>query len=169
MFARKLPKPNRLRRQVRRAALRTLRVLRRHHLSLISAAVLAVAAVFALSGTSFETRAAAPSEAVVLPLQTAPATATARSVPPQATPAPDPPSFIYYFIDSQEKLSEIHGALHRDLVDEALISYKPLHNVTRIFILIEDSRDEAEALELLRQHANAPPNDGSTVRVVDLR
>jgi hypothetical protein len=166
MFSRMLPKPNRLRRQVRRSALRTLRVLRRHHLSLISALVLAVAAVFALTSTSIETRADPPSEAVALALQTAPATATAT---PQATPAPGPPSVVYYFIDSQEKLNNLHGALHRDLVDEALIDYQPLHGVTRIFVLIEDHRDEAEALELIRQQAALPPNDGTTIRLVDLR
>jgi hypothetical protein len=103
---------------------------------------------------------------VALALQTAPATATAT---PQATPAPGPPSVVYYFIDSQEKLNNLHGALHRDLVDEALIDYQPLHGVTRIFVLIEDHRDEAEALELIRQQAALPPNDGTTIRLVDLR
>ena len=156
----------RTRRRARLLVQRGLRVARRHYLSVVSAGVVGAALAVVLTSSSFQLPADAPSEAAVLLADTPRPAATIA--PLQPTPVPGPRSVVYYFVDSQETLNGLYAALHRDLVDEALIDYKPLHDVTRIFVLIEDHRDEAEALELIRQQTQLPLDD-TIVRLVDMR
>ena len=132
---------------------------------MVSAGVLGAVLTVALTSSSFELEGGSPPVAAAVPETNFQPSPTTTATVPQVSPTPEPRSVVYYFVDSQEKIDELQHALHRDLVDEALVNYKPLHNVTRIFILIQDHRDEGDALELLRQR----PNDGTIVRAVDLR
>jgi hypothetical protein len=157
----------RIRRRARALCLRGLRVVRRHHFSLLSLAILGATLTIALTSSSFEIQGNAPSEAAALP--PAPqSTTTAGFTQPVSTADPETRSVVYYFVSSQDQINDMHQALHRDLVDDALVGYKALHNVTRVFILVEDYRDEGDALELIRQQA-LMPMDGFTVQMVDLR
>jgi hypothetical protein len=156
----------RTRRRARVLCLRGLRVLRKHYFSLISLAILGATLTIALTSSSFELQGNAPSEAAALP--SSPPQPTTGRTQPLSTSDPEPRSVVYYFVSSQKQINDMHQALHRDLVDDALVGYRALHNVTRVFILVEDYRDEADALELIRQQATSP-RDGYVVQMVDLR
>lgn len=156
----------RLKRRTKRATLIALRIARRHYLSVVSLAVLTIALALAMTSGGFDGARPSPGTSAA-----APAPRPRAVVVPATAPANHPPdekSVVYYFIDSPEVRQAMEMAIHRDITDESLRDYAPLHSVSRVFIMIEDARDEAEALEFLRQLAIAPP-DGANVRVVDLR
>ena len=158
----------RTRRRARALGLRCLRVARKHHFSLVSLAILGATLTITLTSSSFEIQGNAPSAAAALSATASLPVASPAPAQPASTSDVEPRSVVYYFVSSQQQIDDMHQALHRDLVDEALVDYKPLHNVTRVFILVGDHRDEGDALELLRQQALIPA-DGYVVRVVDLR
>jgi hypothetical protein len=158
----------RTRRRARALCLRSLRIVRHHYFSLLSAGVLGVTLVAALTSGSFELQDDA-SSAAAEPTPSLQPTANLGPVPSGATPVTAAHTVVYYFVDSQEQLNSLYGALHRDLVDEALVDYKPLHEVTRVFMLVEDHPDEEEALELIREQSRHPPNNGTVIQFVDLR
>ena len=167
MIARRLVKGWRLKRRFKRSSLIALRIARRHYMSLVSLGILGLALALAMTHSPFDVGAPAASAPVEDTAPITPATLTTAAV--QAPPADLPRSVVYYFIDSEAARRDLEMALHRDLADETLRNYAPLHSVSHVFVMVEDARDEAEALEFLRQLAISPPRDGTTVRVVDLR
>ena len=155
-------------RRLRRAALFGLRVGRRHSFSLLSAGVLAAVFALAMTSASFETgetsESAARADAASAPRSTA-----TSGIIPLAAPATASRAVVYYFVGSAKQRNEIAMAIHADANHLASRGQMPSIVTSNIFIVVQDYRDEAEALEFLRQLAAVPPADGTTIRVVDLR
>ena len=167
MIRPRLPRRLKLKRRLRRTALLGLHAVQHHYFSLLSAGVLAMLLALALTSASFEVnggrRSQSEAQAAFIPV----ATATALIVAP--TPSPQRREVVYYFIGSPAQRNEITMALQADIAGLTLQGITHVTATTSVFIVVEDYRDEAEALEFLRQLAAVPPSSGTTIRVVDLR
>jgi hypothetical protein len=169
MLAGRLPSRCRIKRHARRLGLRSLRVVRRHYFSLLSAAVLGVALMLTLSHSGIDsTRAEAP----VTPEPPAPAVRTAPSSSPTPTPAPEPPSrlLVYYVVDSEEQKQVLELAILSHTLDQAQRGTLGLAAPTfRYFLIARNADEEAQAIIFLDDLATMAPNEGYALRVVDAR
>jgi hypothetical protein len=157
-------------RRLRRARLRLLRGVRRHYLSAVSALVLVGVFGVAATSASFEVSDGTSRRNDAGAAFTPWATATPDIMPlAAATPLPEPRLVVYYVIGSETQQTEIEMAVHADTVVNGWRGPAPSRDVSRVYIVVRDFRDEAEALEVLRSFATMPPVGGPSISVVDLR
>jgi hypothetical protein len=145
-----------------------LHAAQHHYFSLLSAGILATVLALAMTSASFEVEGGDQGEPPAAQATGRPS-ATPGVIRAAATPVPGPRDVVYYFVGSQTQRDEMAMALHADIAGSGMRGSSALSATARVFIVVEDYRDEAEALEFLRQLVGIPPANGTTIRVVDLR
>jgi hypothetical protein len=141
----RLPHRRRLKRRRRRTALLALHAVQHHYFSLLSAGILATVLAVALTSASFEVEGGGQTELPAARAALQPS-ATPGVIRAAATPVPGPRDVVYYCDASQTQRDELAIALQADLADSAMRGSPVLSATARVFIVVEDYRDEAEAL-----------------------
>ena len=143
---------------------RGLRTLQRHHLSLLSLAVLATALAVALTNSGFEVESGsiAPAEAA----NSAPSTSANAMLLP-TKPAGDRVE-VYYIVDSVDQIDRLKAARQNDALYLTQQSLPPLPPADVYFLLFDSPETEAIGSHFLSQLAEAAPYEGFRLEIVDL-
>ncbi len=151
--------PTRRRRFARVVFLRGLRVARRHHFSLLSAAVLSIALVITLGGTGFGFGASETTRPIT-------AAADTPLLLPQSPVAS--PNLVYYIVDNVDEIRVLKTAIRNDSIYLIEAGLPPLPPVSVYFMLLDTPQREADGARFLTQIAELAPIEGFSLRVVDL-
>lgn len=142
-------------RRIRVRCLRAFSLLRRHHLSLVSAGVLSIALAVALTDSGFSDRPA---------MRAQPATA-AREAP--VTPR-SAAWHVYYLVRTPEQARAISSSIRADALYVSEYG-EPARNDTLVyFMLFGTPEQEAEGARFLAQVSEMAPREGFNLKVVDL-
>ncbi len=152
-------RPQLRRRLPRVVGLRALRVARRHHFSILTAAVLIGALAVVLTNAGFTRPATAPS---------VPAAAVLDAAPSLSLPSTDQDLLIYYIVDSLDEIDGIRNAMRGDMSYLQEQGLPPLEHTGVYFLLFQTPEEEAQGARLLTQIAEMAPLEGFNLQVVDL-
>ena len=157
-------------RQQRRLArvllLRSLRLVRCHHFSMISAAILVTALTVALTSSGFE---------IADGPEPRPAAAAANpGIGPTAGPMPAGGSMaqarwlVYYIVESEEQIDELKAAIRSDAIYLIQQGLPPLPLTWVYYLLFDSPEEEAHGARFLNQVIESAPSEGYNVKIVDL-
>ena len=158
-----------MRRLARASGLRCLRVVRRHHFSMLSAGVLAGALAVALTSSAFDVDEPAAANQAPAAGNTRPG--PALSAPPRLRMPESPRSrlVVYYVIDSEAQRRGIETAVQADVTFQDLQSLAGQPVTYRDFLWARDRDEEIAALDFLNELAVLAQQQDYQFRVVDLR
>jgi hypothetical protein len=158
------------RRRLRILGLRALRIARRHYVSLVSAAVLAVAATVALTSASFELPSteggAAPPPAQEQALQLPAAAPTAT---PTATAASTrlPRQVLVYLVSDRAEGDRLILTHNRLVWDNVIV--EPFQDVIVRYLIAGTPETEATAIGSLNYFIEIAQLHDDDLRIIDLR
>jgi hypothetical protein len=160
----------RSKRRLKRVLLRGLRLGRRQYLSLISAAVLLVALVLALTNSSLEVDGRTATRPPAAAASAAPADAVAAVTAPTPLPTgPESHEVFYYMFSSEWERNDFELAIQADMRDLHRRGMPVPSQASRQLLVVTTKEEEAAAFQYLNDLFLLSQSEGFGFYFFDLR